>query len=168
MTLNCFLVKEIIEVIKTMLGMIRVYIYKNNKKGLTLIELILSLALVGIIIIGFMPLFTLSAKNNSKSENTLESTYQGKDTMELIYYLSKNISYDKLEQELINRGYNFDNKNDVFTCKYDNKYIKLKNKEEGNLVRVITETYKDVSMTELESKYEVLYTWIGRGILNEK
>lgn len=170
MILNSFVsCKRDYRIIKTMLGMMSLYKNKKHKKGITLIEIIVSLALIGIIIIGFMPLFILSAKGNSKSENTLESTYQGKDTMELIYYLSKNITYDELEQKLKDRGYSLDKAKGFFTYKYDdNKYTILKIKEENNLVRVIVENYKDINMTELEAKYESLYSWRGKGVLNEK
>ena len=62
--------------------------YIKNNKGLTLIEVIVSIALLGLVVMGFMQLFTVSSIVTSKSEDVLEATYTGKDTMELIYNLS--------------------------------------------------------------------------------
>lgn len=133
--------------------------------GLTLIELIISIAILGIIIASFIPLFVMSANSNRKSENTLDSTHLGKDAMEVAYSLSKNTDYEELEIQLVDKGYEKlgDNK---FGFEYvNNKYLNMKFSEDGNLVRVIVKIYKDKNMTELEVQYESLYTWIGRGIL---
>lgn len=139
------------------------------KKGFTFLELILSIAIIGMIAVIFMPLFAMSAKNNNKSETTLDSTYIGKDAMELAYYLSKNVPYEKLEEELVSRGYNCNSSDMTFGYEYeDKKYLNMKFCEEDNLVRVIVKVYKDKSLNELEAQYESLYSWIGRGILSEE
>ena len=55
--------------------------------------------------------------------------------------------------------------------KYKDKkylYIEFNEREEGNLIGVIVKIYKDKNMNELEVQYESLYSWIGRGILDEK
>lgn len=138
---------------------------KKYRAGLTLIEIILSIAIIGIITVAIIPLFVFSAKTNSKSETTLDSTYLGKDAMELVYHLSKNTPYEDLENELISRGYSSDISKKIFGYEYsDKKYLNMKFSEEGNLVRVIVQIYKDKSMNELEGQYESLYSWIGRDI----
>lgn len=145
------------------------HIIKKNKSGLTFIELILSIALIGMIIVVFMPLFVISSNANNKSEATLDSTYLGKDAMELVYYLSENIPYEKLEEELLDRGYSTSKSKEVFGYQYsDKKYLKMKFNEEDDLVRVIVKIYKEKDMNQLEVQYESLYSWVGRGILSGK
>lgn len=152
------------------------------RKGVTLVELIISIAIIGIITISFLPLFTMTAKTNSRSKDRLKSTYIGKDTMELIYslseknienniknnkeasykasikYLNENIEkdskYEKIGEETVN----------VYKYKYNNdKYIKIKYKDKENLIAVVVEVYKDQSMETLQVKYESLYPWKKSG-----
>lgn len=142
---------------------------KRNRSGLTLVELILSIAIMGIIAITFMPLFVISSKTVNKSETTLDSTYLGKNAMELVYDLSQNFPYEKLEEELIKNGYEKDVSNDIFCYKYnDKKYLDMRFTEKGNLIKVVVKVYKDETKNQLEVQYESLYPWFGRGILSEK
>ena len=142
---------------------------KKSKAGFTIIEVILSITIIGLIVIAFMPLFTMSATTNSRSKAILDSTYLGKDAMELIYDLSKTIPYKDLREELENEGYIYDQVNNIFSREYSNKeYLTIKLDEEGDLIRVIVKAYGDKSMEKLEAQYESLYSWIGRGILNGK
>lgn len=135
---------------------------KKANAGLTLIELIISIALIGMIVVAFMPLFVMSAKTNIKSEVTLDSTYLGKDAMELAYYLSQNTPYKELEGELVDRGYSVDGSQNTFGYEYsDKKYLNMKFSEDGNLVRVTAKIYKDKDMNQLEVQYESLYSWVG-------
>ncbi|MGI6114058.1 MAG: prepilin-type N-terminal cleavage/methylation domain-containing protein [Mahellales bacterium] len=141
----------------------------KSEAGLTFIELIISIAIIGMIAVAFMPLFVMSVKTNNNSETTLDSTYLGKDAMELAYYLSRNVLYENLENELVSRGYSKDISTNTFGYEYgDKKYLNIKFSEEGNLVRVVVKIYKDKSMNQLQGQYETLYSWIGRGILSEK
>lgn len=134
--------------------------------GYTLIELILSVTLIGLIAVAFIPLFVNSANTNNETETTLDSTYLGKDAMEMAYNLSRTVSYEDLTTELINRGYSWDKSKNTFGYEYnDKKYLWIKFSEEGNLVRVIIKIYKDKSMKQIEVQYETLYSWVGRGIL---
>lgn len=143
-------------------------VLKKTKAGLTLIEIVLSLAIVGIIAVTFMPLFVMSAKTNTRSEVTLDSTYRGKDVMELAYSLSKTIPYNELDSKLVNeKGYTKFSDGTYYYEYEDKKYLYIVFTEDGNLVRVVTQIYKDKNMDQLEIKYETLYSWIGRGILSE-
>ena len=142
---------------------------KKNRAGLTLIELILAIAILGIIAVAFMPLFVMSAKTNSRSEVTLDSTYLGKDVMESVYDLSKTVPYNELKNKLINeKGYTELSSN-IYSYEYeDKKYLHISFTENENLIKVVTKIYKDKSMNQLEVQYESLYFWIGRGILSEE
>lgn len=140
--------------------------YKDNK-GLTLVEIIVSLAILGIIVIAFIPLFTMSAMVMNRAEQTLEATYTGKDTMELMYNLSTNVNYGDLETELLSRGYSKDINNLFIYENTDDKYIELYFTDQENLVKVVTKVYSDINRTELQSQYEAYYKWISKGNPNE-
>lgn len=138
---------------------------KKDIGGLTLIELIISIAIIGIIAIAFIPLFTMSAKANRKSETMLGSTYTGKDAMEYIYQISRETAYRDIGSKLIEKGYVETSQSNIWEKKIDDKrHLKIEFKEEGNLIRTIVRVYKG---EQVESQYESLFTWKGRGILSD-
>lgn len=47
----------------------------KNKKGMTLIELIVSIALIGIIVVGFLPAFTVGFAMIAKAGSTSKAQY---------------------------------------------------------------------------------------------
>lgn len=153
---------------------------KKSKSGLTLVEIIIFIAILGLLILTFLPLFTMSTKTNNKSQTTLDSTYVGRDTMEAIYNMidiEKNNFEDfedlvvniddkiraiKIKEANIYKKYEEKTKKakNIYSYKYkDKKYIKNQFKEEGNLIRVIIRVYGDEDMNELETQYESLYFW---------
>jgi len=137
----------------------------NNKKGLTLIELIISIAIISIIAAAFIPLFVMSAKSNAKSETTLVSTYTGRDAMELIYSLSREVPYERLANELVKAGYSKLSDSEFGFKNEDDKYLVMKFTEEDNLIRALVKVYKDTDRDQVETQYESLFPWLGRGIL---
>lgn len=150
---------------------------KKMRLGVTLVELILSIAIIGIIVVSFMPLFVMSSKTNSKSEITLDSTYIGKDIMELIYSEIRNYKdndFDKLTKYLDgeikkedNKYIEVNGKDNTYRYK-DSKYIKIEYKEDDNLINVIIRVYKDEEMNQLEVQYESLYPWKESGNISEE
>lgn len=142
---------------------------KKSRKGLTLVELVLSIAILGIIFIGFMPLFILSAKTNNQSQATLTSTYLGKDTMELVYHLSETLPYERLGEELKKKGYKESGFKNIFNYTYeDDRFLELKFSEEGELIKVLARIYEDKTLRKLQAQYESLYFWLGRDMIGEK
>lgn len=136
--------------------------------GLTLVEIIISMALLGLITIALIPLFTTSAMIINRTEYTLEDTYTGKDIMELMYFLSSNTYLEDLESELLSRGLSKDADGLLTYETADNKYVELEYSDQGDLVRVVTKVYRKVNRTELETKYEAYYRWPLRGGANEE
>jgi type II secretory pathway pseudopilin PulG len=138
---------------------------RNSESGLTLIELIISIALIAMILIAFLPMFIMSAETNTKSETTLDSTYLGKDAMEMAYDLSKNkeIFYEDLDNVLADeKGYSKES-NNAYSFEYSDKkylYIIFDKEDNTNLVRVVVKIYKNNSMNQLEAQYETLYSWL--------
>ena len=151
-------------------------IIKKDKSGLTLLEVLLSIAIIGIILIAFISLFTMSGKTNIKSESILRSTYIGQNVMEIIYSASRNVGFDEfntnLKEEL---GDNFlldTTRENIFIYQDEEsleKLVKIKmKKEEGmeNLIRVLVKVYDDKDLKIVEAQYETLYYW--GGIPNEE
>jgi len=132
---------------------------KKCKAGFTIIEVLLSIVIIGIIASVCLPIFTLSAKTNRQTEQTLDSTYLGQNAMEEVYHLSRSIPYE----ELANHGYTYVKGKYIYSHEYDSgKYLTIeieKEKENNDLVRVIVKVYDNKDMNKLETQYESLYIW---------
>ncbi|MGI6731032.1 MAG: type II secretion system protein [Anaerovoracaceae bacterium] len=148
----------------------------KNNAGLTIVELMVSIALIGIILAGFLPLFVMSANTNQRSETTLDSTYMGKDGMEFIYHLSREFPYEDLTEAILEQFseekmphatlVNYSGHASIKKIEYeyrDDKSMNIELKPEGNLIRVEVKVYDDSSMNTVKAQYESLYSWTGRG-----
>lgn len=115
---------------------------KTNKEGLTLIEVIISLAILGIIIVPLLNMFVFSTVTNSKSEDILDATYVAQNIMEYRYAESKDGSLIPLSDEYP----------DPFDVDYwvDEEIVEVS----SNLIRVIVKVYSDSSKSELKAQME--------------
>lgn len=138
-------------------------IIKSRSKGFTLLEIMIAIALLGVIATALIPLFSLSAKLVGGAEDKLEATHSGMDTMELLYHLSSSSNFDLLETELIERGYAKNGEGHYTYETDDQKYIDLEVQQEGSLVRVLVKVYGSIDQKELKSQYEALYRWKTEG-----
>jgi len=77
----------------------------KHEKGLTLVEVIASLALISIIIIGVMAFFTTAVKTNDASETLLDASYVNQRYMEEIYQLADTSSDNERDNQLKNAGW---------------------------------------------------------------
>lgn len=120
-----------------------------KEKGLTLIEVILSLAILGIIIVPFLNMFVFSTMTNRKSENILDATYIAQNIMEQRYAESKN-----------GNGIP-ENSESEYPDPYDNSYWvnETIEKIEGNLIRVLIKVYSDDNKNKLEAQMETYLLW---------
>lgn len=136
---------------------------------MTLIEVMISFTILGIIVAAFTPLFVLSAKNNDETGNMLDSTHLGKDIMEFVYNLSLSVPFEDLGEELVdNHGYT-DLTGDSYGYEFENgKYAQLEFLESENLINVVLKIFNNIGMNRLEVQFETLYVWVGRGILSEE
>lgn len=67
--------------------------HMNNQKGMTLVEIIVSIAILSIIIVTFLTFFIQSTKVNNVSKDITDSSYVAQSEMEEIYNLSNTMSY---------------------------------------------------------------------------
>ncbi|SOB93915.1 prepilin-type N-terminal cleavage/methylation domain-containing protein [Ureibacillus xyleni] len=85
--------------------------YQNiNNNGLTLIEVLASIVLIGIILLSFSPLLLQGAKGGKASEEIVNSTYEAQTAMEGIFSVSNTPQYSsvlqtEIEQDFVSLGY---------------------------------------------------------------
>ncbi|WP_346206418.1 prepilin-type N-terminal cleavage/methylation domain-containing protein [Caldifermentibacillus hisashii] len=97
----------------------------NNNKGLTLIELLVSLTLISIILISFFYFFIQGAKSNQVSEEIIDATALAQTYMEKFYRISKEHTYiSGLATIREDEGFNQVSSN-IFKKSENNYYLKL-------------------------------------------
>lgn len=124
-----------------------------KRKGMTLIEIIISLALLSIILVPFLTMFVQSAFTIKKSEVVLDGTYVAQRVMEDIYNDSQDetipIPPDGIQKYWDSWGGNY----------WIYKEVSVHNK----LVTVLVRVYSDDSESELEAQMETKLLWIYNG-----
>lgn len=137
-----------------------------TRKGMTLIENIISLALLAIIIVPFLTMFVNSTSTNSKSQNILEATYLAQSTMEELYSLSISYPFSDGLLQLTTNGYtetvivSDDDYN--YVKEQGDYYIKIEIRNSaytGSLVKSVVKIYNNSSMDKLVSQMETILTW---------
>lgn len=150
----------------------------NSNKGFTLVEVLISLMLISIIVTAFMSLFVYSAKTNEMSKTSTKSTYIARDTIEMIYDLSKEkSSLEEINNALIDKEDEVYKKLTESGSEYypyafynnkDNKYITVELEESGesqNLIRVIVKVYEEKD-GKIEAQMETLLRK-GQGVVSD-
>lgn len=123
--------------------------YFSNEKGVTLIEIIISLAILMIIIIPFLTMFTHSTVTNSRSETMLDATFVAQRVMEDIYKDSQ----DETKPIPVNGSKTY------WDSWGSNYWIHQEITVQNNLVRVIIKVYSNDSQEELEAQMETYMFW---------
>ncbi|WP_084042877.1 type II secretion system protein [Bacillus sp. J37] len=135
----------------------------RSQKGITLIEILVAIVILGIIVVSFIPLFIQSARTISQSEEMIDATYVAQSLLEDIYFISKN-SDVTLQNELIDLGY----EEDLANCQSSS--LCFHKEENGYYVRtelshlnshdslphVIIKIYEDQSKQKLEAQMETV------------
>ncbi|HCX64464.1 MAG TPA: hypothetical protein DHN33_04550 [Eubacteriaceae bacterium] len=132
----------------------------DKNSGFTLIEIIVSIALLGILAASMLPLFTVSTIAGNKTEEMLESTYTGQQMMEFVYHsVATGSPGDDLGAKLTaERG--FTRVGNTYRHTSGDQSMELTYEEDGMLVHVTTKVY---TQTKLETIYEAYYRW-GSGV----
>ncbi len=136
------------------------------RKGMTLIEIIISLALLAIIIVPFLTMFVHSTSTNSRSQNIVDATYVAQSNMEELYSISTTYTFSTGLLQLTSNGYSetvVASGNDYdYVKEQDGYYIKIEIRNSaytGNLVKAIVKVYNNSSLDKLESQMETILSW---------
>ncbi|MCD5325679.1 MULTISPECIES: prepilin-type N-terminal cleavage/methylation domain-containing protein [Pontibacillus] len=133
----------------------------KSERGITLIEIIASIAILAIIILAFMPMFTQTMRTSSISTDILDATYLAQSKMEEVYHLSTTSTFDDAKSQIEdmslveteNSWYHYEQTTDDY-------YIYLSIKEPQNeLSNVLVKVYRDNTKSKLESQMESIYRW---------
>jgi len=125
--------------------------FLRNLKGMTLIEIIVSLAILSIIIVPFLNMFVQSTVTTQKSGVILDATYVAQRVMEDIYNDSLNVDgktpipSNGIQKHKDSWGGNY----------WIDKQITVQN----NLVRAVVRIYSDESESELKAQMETKFLW---------
>ena len=126
---------------------------KLPENGFTLIEIILSFAILSIVLVAYLTLFTNASRDNSSALYKSRAVYIAQSYMEKIYEGGTEYSYDSFRTILTtddpDYGFVWDSANEEFHKTENNYYIKIKiTLKTGNLYKVLVRIYNN-SQTEL-------------------
>lgn len=104
----------------------------KKSRGMTLIEIVIALAIFGMITVAIYPAFLVLAKMNLLSKANLSSNYIAQDVSETLFYYSQSLTNDELIDELVSaQGFTVDSH-------VDQIYTLSKTKDNFQITIVIT------------------------------
>lgn len=118
----------------------------KNKKGLTLVEVVVAMGLFGMIMVTLFPAFLITNLMNKVSNEITDANYHAQTELEVIYNASKNVGSNPT-LVLTNLGYTWDvpsssYKRVVDGYDYSVKFITTTTAEYTNLTNLIIEVSK--------------------------
>jgi prepilin-type N-terminal cleavage/methylation domain-containing protein len=135
-----------------------------SEKGMTLIEILVSIVILSMIIVLIIPMFVQSSRSNTMSQNITEATYLAQAEMEEIINMntsSTSSSVNTLSDGILMRGY----QNDIschkcYGMSRDGHYIFIQLKSiSGKLGKVIVKVYKDKKKDKQQAQMEMILSW---------
>jgi type II secretory pathway pseudopilin PulG len=132
-----------------------------SERGITLVEIIASIAILTLIILTFMPMFTQSMRSTKISTDMLDATYLAQSTMEDVYHLTETYPFSEAVDQVDDMT--FLGKEDGW-YRYvqfkDGAYIELSVEEpDRGLSNVLVKVYSDDLKSKLEAQMETIYRW---------
>lgn len=144
----------------------RFYIIQNNK-GLSLIEVLVSVLILSLLAGPFLTLFVHATKTNLDTRQMVDATYIAQGCMEEIYSLSTKSNFDDTRAMLATQGFSetITGSEYVYTKKVNKQYVKYRI-DTGiylslttNVFKVIVEVYYDALYSKLATKMENVVEW---------
>lgn len=144
--------------------------FLHNEDGLTLIEIIIAIAILGVIVGIFLSGFITSSKINARTRKMNSATFVSQRTMEDIYSLSISApdgvsSFTHTIDGLIDKGFSSDMVDGIYTLENDNleslsiRVIIDTANPVNSFYKVYVEAYRDDGYTDLVTKMENLMKW---------
>ncbi|MET3574630.1 hypothetical protein ACFFIY_11560 [Bhargavaea ullalensis] len=134
-----------------------------NEDGLSLVEVIASLALISIIIMGVMAFFTTAVKTNDTSETLLDASYVNQRYMEEIYQLADHTKDSERSAELGRAGWTKENSGgERYIREASGYYLELTitgAQPDSTLKNILLKVYRDPQHKRLASQMETKRQW---------
>lgn len=130
----------------------------SSNKGLTLIEILVSIVILGIIVVSFITLFIHSARTNTISEKMLDATYIAQTQMEEFYHLKNLSNKDMTDLGFEKIEMNCDN-DSCYSKESEGYYIWTEFKhptDRSQLVHVIIKVFNNHKKDKLEAQMETI------------
>lgn len=133
----------------------------KSENGRTLIEIVVSIAVLAIIIVPFTSLFIQSSKSLNVSDEIMDATYVAQTVMEEVYHLSQTTSFPPdnypPDIDVVPDGDDY-----VTKMNLEGFHVVLalsKDNSSSELVNVLTQVYDNSSNMKLESQMETYLLW---------
>lgn len=128
------------------------------ENGFTLIEIILAFAILSIVLVAYLTMFTNASRDNSSALYRSRAVYLAQSYMEKVYEGGTEYSYNSFRAILMtddpDYGFVLDSATQEFHKTENNFYIKIKiTLKTGNLYKVLVQIYNN-SQTELLAQNE--------------
>ncbi|MBS4177848.1 prepilin-type N-terminal cleavage/methylation domain-containing protein [Lederbergia citrea] len=135
---------------------------KTDNRGMTLIEVLLSMVILSIVIVTFLTMFIQSAKTNKHSGDIIDATYMAQTHMENIYQISTNNSYDKGLEKLVDEGKFTKKTTTTFTKRDKGFYISIElvsPKDQDYVGKVLVKVFNHPADTKPAAQMESRILW---------
>ncbi|WP_026475848.1 type IV pilus modification PilV family protein [Alkaliphilus transvaalensis] len=133
----------------------------KSNRGFTLAEVLVALALISLIVMGFIGLFVFSARTNSMSTTSMTATYIARDNVEMLYDLSRTEDFSTAIEILTTDHHYTSLSTDkkLYGKLLEQKYITIEFETLGNLIKVLVIVYEDDYLQKKEAQIETILSW---------
>jgi type II secretory pathway pseudopilin PulG len=133
----------------------------HSERGITLVEIIASIAILSLVILTFLPLFTQSMRSAKVASDMLDSTYLAQSTLEDVYHLTTAYPFSEAVNHVDDMTFLGTEDEWYKYVQYkDGTYIELLIEEPDNeLSNVLVKVYSDDTKSKLEAQMETVYRW---------
>ncbi|NMB44639.1 MAG: type II secretion system protein [Clostridiales bacterium] len=156
-------------------GKKKVLTIMENEEGFTLVELLVSIAILALIVGAFSYMFVFATKTIITTEEVVNTGYIAQTCMEEVYTLSTTKDTDGIKTSLVSDGYNYSNlgasgDGHKFTKEIEGYYVKIEIKRKAypsisdDLTKVNVGVYKDSGHTDLAASVQNIINTIGSPI----
>lgn len=142
-----------------------------DNKGMTLIEVIIALAIFGLLVMPFFSSFVFASKVNYATNDLSDKTYLAQDCMEDLLYLASEPATQKLDDtrdELIKPAYGYTEPGEsggasgyIYekTDPLINAFIRINISPSASLYKVVVRIYPDSTSLKSDVLMETLISW---------
>jgi type II secretory pathway pseudopilin PulG len=133
----------------------------HSESGITLVEIIASIAILSLVILTFLPLFSQSMRSTKVASDMLDSTYLAQSTLENVYHLTTVYPFSEAVNHVDDMTFlGTEDKWYRYVQYKDGAYIELLIEVPDNeLSNILVKVYSDDTKSKLEAQMETIYRW---------